>query len=317
METTTLPKIKNEWESFMIPGKYNYKRPDTKAEALYMLAESGDEARPLAGGHSLIPMMKLRMASPSVLVDIAKLDELRGISINKDDITIGAATTQHELINNDELYTVCPIIRETSLLIADPQIRYCGTIGGNVGNGDPGNDLPGLMQCLDATYVLENSSGRREVKARDYYQAAYFTALEVGEMITAIEFKAPAEGVGYAYTKLKRKVGDYATAAAAVLLGIQNGEVKYASIAMTNVADTPLYIEDAANKIVGTSLSDDDIASCVAAAEAKTAPVSDARGSAEYRSKMAGVMLEKALRLAKERAGEMKSEGGLFGWLKR
>ena len=301
----------------MIPGKFEYKRPASKAEALQMLADGDEDTRAIAGGHSIIPMMKLRMAAPSALVDIAKLDELRGITIKKSEVTIGASTTQHELIESEELFEVCPIIREAALLIADPQIRYCGTIGGNVGNGDPGNDMPGLMQCLDATYVLESTSGSREVKARDFYSAAYFTALEPGELITSIKFTAPPEGCGYAYTKLKRKVGDYATAAAAVILGLSDGEVKVASIALTNVADTPLYAEDTVAKLVGSQLGDSDIAASVEAAEAITAPATDGRGSAEYRTKMAGVMLEKAIRLAQERAGEVKSGGGIFGWLKR
>lgn len=121
----------------MIPGKFEYKKPASKAEALAMLADGDDDTRVIAGGHSLIPMMKLRMAAPSTLVDVAKLDELKGITIKKGEITIGAATTQHEMIESDELFQACPIIREAALLIADPQIRYCGTIGGNVGNGDP------------------------------------------------------------------------------------------------------------------------------------------------------------------------------------
>lgn len=300
----------------MIPGNFEYRKPASKAEALQMLADGGDEARAIAGGHSLIPMMKLRMASPSMLVDIAKVEEFAGIEISKKEIEIGATTTQHDIINNDDLNAACPIIREAALLIADPQVRYCGTIGGNVGNGDPGNDMPGLMQCLDATYTLESARGKREVKARDFYQGAYFTSLESGEIITKVTLKRPPEGHGYAYTKLKRKVGDYATAAAGVILEMTGGKVKGASIALTNVADTPLFAADAVEKIIDTDLSEQDIDAAVAAAEAITSPVSDGRGSAEYRTKMAGVMVRRALVLAKERAGEVKS-GGLFGWLKR
>lgn len=300
----------------MIPGQYSYMRPATKSEALKMLAEGGQDARPLAGGHSLIPMMKLRMASPSILVDIAKLSELREIQVSKSEIVIGASTTQHEMIQSNELFEACPIIRETAMLIADPQVRYCGTIGGNVGNGDPGNDMPGLMQCLDATYIVESTSGAREVKARDFYQGAYFTAIEPGEIVTHIKFKRPAKGHGFAYTKLKRKVGDYATAAAAVILEMSKDKVTAASIALTNLADTPLYAEDAVNKIVGTTLEASDIKAAALAAEAITQPTSDGRGSAEYRTKMAGVMVSRALATAKERAGQT-SGGGAFGWLKR
>ncbi|MFC7050947.1 FAD binding domain-containing protein [Emcibacter nanhaiensis] len=299
----------------MIPGSFEYLCPTSKGDALKMLADGGENTRPLAGGHSLIPMMKLRMASPEKLVDLSKISELKGISVGKKEITIGAMTTQHELIGDEDLHRACPIMREAALLIADPQVRYCGTLGGNIGNGDPGNDMPGLMQCLDATYVVESSGGSRNIKARDFYQGAYFTALDTGEIITGVKIPMPAENHGYAYTKLKRKVGDYATAAAAVIVEIAKGQVRAASIALTNVADTPLYAEDAVKAIVGTSLDATDIDKAVAAAEAITSPVSDGRGSAEYRTKMAGVMVRRALESAKDRAGEAKS-GGILGWLK-
>lgn len=313
----------------MIPGTFDYRRPSSKAEALAMLAAGGDEARPLAGGHSLISMMKLRMASPTTLVDLHKLDELRGIEIG-DTISIGAAVTQHELIHHDALAQACPIIRETALLIADPQVRYCGTLGGNVGNGDPGNDMPALMQCLDADYVCESSGGTRLVKARDFYHGAYFTELKPGEIITAIRFRQPATGHGHAYAKLKRKVGDYATAAAAVILDMADGKVRAASIALTNVAPTPLYAAEAVAAIIGTALAPADIDSAVKAAEAITDPVSDGRGSAEYRRSVAGVMVRRALGIAKDRAGNLVESGaggsgaggngkggGIFGWLRK
>ena len=298
----------------MIPGEFEYKRPGSKREALAMLAESGGAARPLSGGHSLIPMMKLRMATPEVLVDIRSLSELHGVEIGGE-IRIGAAVTQHDLIASDALVDACPIVRETALQIADPQVRYCGTIGGNVGNGDPGNDMPALMQCLDADYVAESVDGTREIKARDFYQGAYFTALEPNEIITQIKFRRPAKGHGYSYQKLKRKIGDYATAAAAVILEVSDGKIKRASIALTNVADTPLYAEKAVEIVTGTDLAPDVIDAAVAAAEAITAPASDGRGTAEYRTKMAGVMVRRALETAMSRADNEK--GGLLGWLKR
>ncbi|MEM7523230.1 MAG: xanthine dehydrogenase family protein subunit M [Pseudomonadota bacterium] len=318
----------------MIPPSFGYSRPESKLDALKMLAEGGIDARPLAGGHSIIPMMKLRMATPAQLVDIGGLDELTGVTVVPDLITIGAATTQHDLIQSAELHAVCPIVRETAEMIADPQIRYCGTLGGNVGNGDPGNDMPALMQCLGAKYVCETVNGAREIEARDFYQAAYFTSLEPGELITAVKIPQPAVGHGSAYCKLKRKVGDYATAAAAVTLEMSGGLVRDASIALTNVADTPLYASEAADVLRGTRLTKDDVAAAVAAAEAITEPSADGRGSAEYRTKMAGVMVRRAIALALSRAGEAEPriappkttaqpaaakesrKGGLFGWRK-
>lgn len=305
----------------MIPGKFDYHRPRTKADLLHLLRDAGEEARPLAGGHSLIPMMKLRMSSPSALIDLMHVAELQGINIGVSTIDIGATTTQHELIASEELHKACPIIREAALLIADPQIRYCGTIGGNVANGDPGNDMPGLMQCLGATYLLESTKGKRRVPARDFYRSAYFTSLEPGEVLTRIEFQRPPVGHGFAYTKLKRKVGDYATAAAAVIIEMGGGTVKSACIGLTNVAETPLFAAEAAKSLVGTRLETADIARAVTAAEAITRPASDGRGSSEYRTKMAGVMLRRALEKAKSRAGEAKpsgtNSGGVFGWLRR
>ncbi|MEM9224751.1 MAG: xanthine dehydrogenase family protein subunit M [Pseudomonadota bacterium] len=324
----------------MIPSPFGYLRPESKQEALTMLAGTG-EVRPLAGGHSIIPMMKLRMAAPDKLVDISSLNELIGIEVGPAIITIGASTTQHDLIASADLFKVCPIIRETSELIADPQIRYFGTLGGNVGNGDPGNDMPGLMKCLDAAYVIESVDGVREVKARDFYEAAYFTALQTGELITAVKIPCPAAGHGYAYTKLKRKVGDYATAAAAVVLEMTGGTVRDCSIALTNVGDTPLFAAAAVDALKGGTLSEAEVDAAVAAAEAIAEPAADGRGSVEYRTKMAGVMVRRAIALAQSRAGEAaprptpppappaapppaapeqssseEKKGGLFSWLK-
>ncbi|WFE87510.1 xanthine dehydrogenase family protein subunit M [Roseibium porphyridii] len=285
----------------MIPGEFTYHRPSSVAEAVAILVSHGDEARPLSGGHSLIPMMKLRMAAPEHLVDLGGIADLKGVAEDGDTIVIGAMTTQNELIASDLLAAKLPIIRETSELIADPQIRYLGTLGGNVANGDPGNDMPALMQCLNADYVLTGPDGDRHVSARDFYEAAYFTALAPEEILTAIRIPVPPAGHGYAYEKLKRKVGDYATAAAAVVLTMSGGTVSTCSVALTNVADTPLFAKEAGEILTGSSLDADTIKRAVAAAEAITEPASDGRGPAEYRTKMAGVMLERALARAADR----------------
>ncbi|WP_153769896.1 xanthine dehydrogenase family protein subunit M [Labrenzia sp. CE80] len=286
----------------MIPGEFIYHRPSSVSEAVSLLVSHGDEARPLAGGHSLIPMMKLRMAAPEHLIDLSGVADLKGIQEVGDTIVIGAMTTQHELVNSDLLIAKLPIIRETSLMIADPQIRYMGTIGGNLANGDPGNDMPGLMQCLNAVYVLAGPDGERDVAARDFYEAAYFTALAPEELVTAVKIPTPPSGHGFAYEKLKRKVGDYATAAAAVLVTMSGDTVSSCSVALTNVADTPLYAAEASEILNGSTLDADTVKRAVAAAEAITMPAADGRGPAEYRTKMAGVMLERALARAAERA---------------
>ena len=286
----------------MIPGSFAYHRPTSVSEAVSLLNELGEDARAIAGGHSLIPMMKLRLATPEHLVDLAGLKDLKGIRADGGDIVIGAMTTQHEVIGSDLLGAKLPILREASLQIADPQVRYVGTLGGNVANGDPGNDMPAVMMCLGAAYDVAGKAGNRRINARDFYQGAYFTALEPGEIVTAIRIPAPPAGHGYAYEKLKRKIGDYATAAAAVVLTMNGGRIATCSIGLTNVAETPLWAEEAGKILAGSALDAATVKKAVAAAEAITSPASDRRGTPQYRTKMAGVMLARALARAKARA---------------
>jgi carbon-monoxide dehydrogenase medium subunit len=286
----------------VIPAAFAYHRPKSVAEAVALLSELGEDARPLSGGHSLIPMMKLRLAKPSDLVDLGAIGELKGIREDGPDIVIGATTTQSDLIGSALIAAKAPILKEAALVIADPQVRSLGTVGGNVANGDPGNDMPAVMMCLSATYHVAGKGGERRVAARAFYQGAYFTALEPGEILSAIRIPAPAEGHGYAYEKLKRKIGDYATAAAAVVLTMTGGRVASCSIGLTNVGETPLWAEEAARILVGSSLDQATVRRAVAAAEAITSPASDTRGPARYRTKMAGVMLTRALERARSRA---------------
>jgi carbon-monoxide dehydrogenase medium subunit len=285
----------------MIPGAFAYHRPKSVSEAVALLADLGEDARPLGGGHSLVPLMKLRLAAPAHLVDLAGLADLKGIRAESGAIVIGAMVTQHELIASELVASKVPLLREASLTIADPQVRYVGTVGGNVANGDPGNDLPAVMMALDATYRLVGKGGEREVPARSFYQGAYVTALDPGEILASI--RIPTAGKhGYAYEKLKRKVGDYATAAAAVMLRLDGGKVASCAIGLTNVGDTPLFAEEAGRILAGSTLDAATVKRAVAAAEAITAPATDRRGTPQYRTKMAGVMLSRALARAKARA---------------
>lgn len=286
----------------MIPGSFDYHRPSSVADAIKLLADLGEEARPLAGGHSLIPMMKLRMASPEHLIDLGGIAALKGVCRSGADIVIGAMTTQHELLQSAEIAQSLPILHEAARLIADPQVRYCGTIGGNVANGDPGNDMPALMMTLGAHYRLEGPNGARDVAARDFYEAAYFTALEPGEILTGVSIPSPAEGHGYAYEKLKRKVGDYATAAAAVVLTMKGGKVASCSIGLTNLADTPLLAEEAAASLIGSSLDEASITRAADLARSIMAPAADGRGPAEYKIHVGGVMVARAIKRAAARA---------------
>src|SRR5665213_1436332 len=286
----------------MIPGPFTYHRPATIADAVKLLSTLGDEARPLAGGHSLVPMMKLRLASPDHLVDLHGIDGLKGIRREGDRIVIGAMITQHQLLGSDDIARSLPILHEAALLIADPQVRYRGTIGGDVANGDPGNDMPALMLTLGAGYRLEGPNGGRDIAASEFYQGAYFTALEPGEILTAISIPAPAAGHGYAYEKLKRKVGDYATAAAAVMLTMSGGKVATCAIGLTNLHETPLLATEAAKIVTGTSLDAATLKKVAAAAEAIMSPAADARGPVEYRKHVGGIMVTRALTHAALRA---------------
>jgi aerobic carbon-monoxide dehydrogenase medium subunit len=286
----------------LIPGTFEYHRPPSLSEAVALLGRLDSDARVLAGGHSLIPMMKLRLATPTHLVDLAGCAELKGVKVEGGEIVIGAMTTEHEIIASDLIADRAPILRETAQAIADPQVRYVGTVGGNVANGDPGNDMPAVMMALGATYALSGPSGERRVSANDYYLSPYETAAKPGEVLAAIRIPLPPAGHGWAYEKLKRKVGDYATAAAAVILIVSDGRVASCAIGLTNVAGTPLIARDAAAAAVGTALDKPALARAAAAAEAIASPAEDGRGSAEYRAKMAGVMTARALTRAFARA---------------
>ncbi|MGH1414925.1 MAG: FAD binding domain-containing protein [Pelagimonas sp.] len=284
----------------MIPAAFDYYRPKTMGDVIAILQEHGDDARVMAGGHSLIPMMKLRMADVPHLIDLQAVDGLNGITIAGGRITLGAMVTQHDLINNDGLSNAAPILREAALQIADPQVRYMGTVGGNVANGDPGNDMPGLMQCLDAQINLIGPEGERSVAARDYYEAAYMTAREDDEVLVSVEFNAPIGG--FAYEKQKRKIGDYATAAAAVQISKSDGKVATASIAMTNLSDVPVWSDAAAAALIGTACDVDAINASAAAMLGDIDPSEDNRGPVAFKRHVAAVTLARAIARAFDRA---------------
>ena len=286
----------------MIPGQFEYHRPTSVADAVGLLAKLGEEARVVAGGHSLIPMMKMRMAQPDHLVDLQDVSELKYIAEDGGDLVIGAMTTQTEVIASDLLAQKCPILAEAALQIADPQIRNLGTLGGNVANGDPGNDMPAIMQALDARYDLAGPNGTRQVSAREFYEGAYFTALVDGEILTAIRFATPTAGHGWSYAKQKRKIGDYATAAAAVILTLSGDNCTSASVALTNLAATPLHAAAAAEALVGSTLDTASVDKAAAEAMAIADPASDGRGPADFRTRVAGVMVRRAVEAARERA---------------
>ncbi len=267
------------------------------------LGRFGEDGKILAGGHSLVPMMKIRLAEPEHLIDITGIADLRGIREDGNEIVIGAATTQADVLSSDLLRGKCPILPEAAAVIADPQVRNCGTVGGNCANGDPGNDYPAIMMALDATYELKSKGGARRVAARDFYEGVYTTALEDNELLTEVHIPAPTNGVGMSYEKIKRKVGDYAIAATAVTLSMSGGTCSDAAIALTNVGDTALLSTSAADALKGTSVDAAAIQEAAEAAMATCNPAEDLRGPVEYRRAMVGEMTRRAIGQALSRAG--------------
>jgi len=284
----------------VIPPAFDYHAPHTVAEAISLLSTLGDEAKLLAGGHSMLPMMKLRFAAPSVLIDINRIPELRGISEEGGVIRIGAMTSENELIDS-LLKAKLPLLGEAAKLIADPQVRNRGTIGGDIAHGDPGNDHPAIAMALDASFVLQGPNGERQVMAVDFFHGTYMTALAEDEILTAILIAPFAPGTGSAYQKLKRKTGDWATAGAAVVLRMSGGVVSHASIGLTNVAPTALRAREAEAALIGQPINAASLEAAAQAVRAICDPAEDLRGDAEYKTAMAAEMTKRAISAAAAR----------------
>jgi len=285
----------------MIPPAFDYHAPRSVSEAIGLLGSLGGDAKLLAGGHSLLPMMKLRFAQPAHLIDLNRIAELRGICEDGGDVVIGAMTVENDLIGNAILRAKVPLLAEAPKLIADPQVRNRGTIGGDIAHGDPANDHPALSLAVDATFVLQGPKGTRQVKAEDFYLATYMTALAEDELLVSIRVPAFAAGTGWAYEKLKRKTGDWATAGAAVVLRMAGGKVAHVRIALTNVAPTALRATDAENALLGQPLNDATVDAAAQAARAVCDPAEDLRGDRDYKTAMAGHMVKRAIRAAAAR----------------
>jgi carbon-monoxide dehydrogenase medium subunit len=285
----------------MIPPAFDYVAPRSVGEAISLLSSLGDDAKLLAGGHSLLPMMKLRFAQPGTLIDINRIPELRGIREEGGVIRIGAMTTETELINSKLLQDRLPLLPEAAKLIADPQVRNRGTIGGDIAHGDPGNDHPAIAMALDATFVLQGPNGERQVQAVDFFHGTYMTELAENEILTAILIPPFASGTGYCYQKLKRKTGDWATAGAAVVLRMAGGVVTQARIGLTNVAPTALRATAAEAALMGQALTTATLDAAVKAVRDACDPAEDLRGDAEYKTAMAGEMTRRAILAAAAR----------------
>lgn len=285
----------------MIPAAFEYHAPRSVGEAISLLSTLGEDAKLLAGGYSLLPMMKLRFAQPGTLIDINRIPELRGIREEGGMIRIGAMTSENELIASKLLQDRLPLLPEAARLIADPQVRNRGTIGGDIAHGDPGNDHPAIAMALDATFVLQGPNGERQVKAVDFFHGTYMTELAENEILTAILIAPFESGTGYAYQKLKRKTGDWATAGAAVVLRMSGGVVTHARIGLTNVAPIALRAREAEAALIGKPVTQATLDVVGQAVRAVCDPAEDLRGDAEFKTAMAGEMTKRAIQAAAAR----------------
>lgn len=286
----------------MIPGRFEYHAATDVDDVVRLLAEHGADGKLLAGGHSLLPMMKLRFAEPAHIIDINGIADLRGIREEGETLTIGPMTTENAIIDSELLQRRCPVLPEAARLIADPQVRNRGTIGGDALHGDPGNDHPAVLMALDAEFVVRGRKGERREPVNGFYVGPYLTALDDGELVTAIRIPTPADGHGYAYCKFKRKTGDYATAAACCLLEMAGERCRKVRLTLTNVGPTPLRAIDAEELLTGAEPTAERIEQAAQAAMSICNPAEDLRGSPEYKTHMAGEMTRRAIRTALERA---------------
>ena len=286
----------------MIPNSFDYSCPDSIDEAIDLLNEHGEDAKVLAGGHSLIPMMKLRFATPTHLVDINNITDLSYIKEEDGRIKIGALTREVDLEESEILKNKFHIFLDASKLIADPQVRNFGTLGGNIAHGDAANDQPAVMMALNAEVTITGKDGSRKVPIDEFFFGFYMTAVQHGELLTEISFPVPAGKFGNAYHKVERKVGDYATAGAAVQIALESGKCTYAGIGLTNVNPTPLRASRSEEVLIGTDLNDDVINTAAQYASEDCNPSSDLRGSEEYKRRVVKSTVKKMIHKAKERA---------------
>jgi carbon-monoxide dehydrogenase medium subunit len=285
----------------MIPGQFDYVRPGDLAETLAILRDREGEAKLLSGGYSLIPLIKLRLAQPALLVDMRDLTGLDGIVETDDELRIGARVTHHQ-IQEHAVMARYPMMREVAAGIGDPQVRNWGTIGGSIAHADPASDWPAVMLARHARIVCRSTTGERTIAARDFFVDTFQTAIEPTEVLTEIRMSSRPKGGGGAYQKLERKVGDFSTVgvAAAVEIGT-DGRFASAGIGVTGVSPSPFAATDAEAVLIDQSPSEDLFREAGQAAAAQSRPVADIRGPVDYKRAMVAEMTLRALRTAVER----------------
>jgi carbon-monoxide dehydrogenase medium subunit len=289
----------------MIPASFDYHAPQTLDEALAFLRDHPDEAKVLSGGMSLLPLLKLRLGSAGHLVDIGRIPGLEYIKEDGGVLLIGGRTRESALEHSELIQTKYPLLAETAAVIADPIVRNLATVGGNLAHGDPANDHPATMLALRAEVVATGPAGTRTIPIDQFFLGLFSTALGADEILTEIRIPIPPARSGGSYVKLERKVGDFATAAAAVQLTLgAGGEVASAGIGLTNAGPTPLRATAAERYLTGKQPSDDVIAEAARLAGAAATPGADRRGTVEYKQNMARVLTGRAIQRAVQWAKE-------------
>lgn len=292
----------------MIPGSFDYLVANSIPEAVAFLEQHGDDAKILAGGQSLIPLLRFRLASPSVLIDINRIADLEYIQETDGTLHIGALAREAALDSLSLIRNRYPILLDTSSMVADPVVRNWATVGGNLAHADPANDHPATMLALNAKVIATGPDGQREIPIAEFFTDTTFeTSLRPNEILTEIRVPVPVERSGGAYCKLERKVGDYAIAGVATYITLdEQGNVTYAGIGLTNVGPTPIKARAAEQSLLGKPLDDASMQQAADLAATAAQPASDSRGPAEYKRAMVHTLTVRALRksLARATGGE-------------
>jgi carbon-monoxide dehydrogenase medium subunit len=280
----------------------DYYRATSLADAVKMLRKNKD-AKVLAGGHSLIPAMKLRVAQPALLVDIGHIKRLSGIKVGRKEVTIGALTTHSTVAASEELKAACPILHEAAGLIADHQVRNRGTIGGSIANADPASDFPTLVTALDATLTVTGPKGEREIQASKFFKDLFTTVLKRDDVLTSITVPAYGNlpGMGGAYLKHRHPASSYAVVGVAAMLGLEDGKVTRAVVVVGGATANPVHAKSVESALMGTEPTEENIAAAAEKMDIE-ATMGDAYASTEYRAHLAKVMAKRALMLAAQRA---------------
>ncbi|HEY7912284.1 MAG TPA: xanthine dehydrogenase family protein subunit M [Blastocatellia bacterium] len=287
----------------MIPRSFEYFSPRALDDALALLVRLGPEAKILSGGQSLIPMMKLRLASPPYLVDINRIPDLNYVSEDDGHLRIGALARESDLETSPLIRSQYPLLLDTTVVIADPLVRSQATVCGNLAHGDPANDHPATMLALEAAVVVVSARGEREIPVASFFTGLFSTDLQPDEILKEIRVPAPPPMSGGAYLKLERKVGDYATAGVAVQITVDSaGVCQRAGVGLTNVGFTPLKAAKVEAFLKGRQLDEAAIKQASEIAASESQPFDDVRGSADYKRDVVRVLSARALRRALERA---------------